>query len=86
MLGLIQNIEVADELCDIQIDEHQPGDPGFFHGHPDNWEPEQPPYLAFTVLHPSTGQPWPELQASMTAADEAQIETRIVEHLEAVTN
>jgi hypothetical protein len=81
MLDLIENIEIAGETCDVQIDEYEPGSPGFFYGHPDTWEPAQPPYLAFTVLHPSTGLPWPELQAAI-GDEEAAIENLIIQKIE----
>lgn len=90
MFAQIEDIEIAGETCEIQIDVYEPADAGFFVGHPDRWEPAQPPVIAYTVIEPSTGLPWPELQAKLTNQQEARIENliidRITKHLEAVTN
>lgn len=83
MLGLIVDHEIAGMSCDIRIDEYEPGNPGFFSGHPDNWEPEQPPVIVFKLIRPDTGKPWTWLQSKMSDKEEAIVENLIIERMEA---
>ena len=82
MFDLIKDIDIAGDTCNIQIDVYEPGDPGFFYGHPDRWEPEQPPVIAYTLMHPCTGLAWPELQAQLSDEEEATIENLITQKIE----
>lgn len=69
---------IAGIPCQIEVTSYSGGTPEYRRGHPDNWEPEDPPEITWEVQD-RNGRPAPWLARKMTDKDISRIEAELLE-------
>ena len=69
--------------CIVRVVDYEPADPGYFRGHPDNWEPGDPGEITLQILD-QRGRPAPWLERKLDKAQWDRLQEEAIKALEEV--